>query len=163
MVSGGKVAHGNSKEITNNADEYLARPADTAETLPMRRRIYGGKEGPHNHAVEATGDYKVAQWAIGVWKKGLKADKPLLMTVGFYRPHRPFNAPKAYFEKFPLEGIQLPLVRTDDLDDLPPYGKALARSNAHKDLFKPRTVHEQILHLGARMNGNTWCNPTLHA
>ena len=33
-------------------------------------------------------------------------------------------------------------------NDLPPYGKALARSNAHKDLFKPRTVHEQILHLG---------------
>ena len=70
------------------------------------------------------------------------------MTVGFYRPHRPFNAPKAYFEKFPLESIQLPAVRSDDLDDLPPYGKALARSNAHKDLFKPRTVHEQILHLG---------------
>ena len=73
---------------------------------------------------------------------------------GFYRPHRPFNAPKAYFEKFPLESIQLPEVRADDLDDLPPYGKALARSNAHKDLFKPRTVHEQILHIGGEEEGN---------
>ena len=109
-----------------------------AETLPMRSPTYGGEGGPHNHAVEATGDYKVAQWAIGEWKKGLKTDKPLLMTVGFYRPHRPFNAPKAYFEKFPLEGIQLPQVRADDLDDLPPYGKALACSNAHKDLFKAK-------------------------
>jgi arylsulfatase A-like enzyme len=148
VVSGGKVAHGNPKGIMNNVEEYLARPPDTRGNFTDEKSNLWGEGGPHNHAVEATGDYKVAQWAIGEWKKGLKTDKPLLMTVGFYRPHRPFNAPKAYFEKFPLEDIQLPLVRADDLDDLPPYGKALARSNAHKDLFKPRTVHEQILHLG---------------
>ena len=148
VVSGGKVAHGNPKEITENIDEYLKRPPDVRGNFTDDKANLWGEGGPHNNAVEETGDYKVAQWAIGEWKKGLKAEKPLLMTVGFYRPHRPFNAPKAYFEKFPLESIQLPLVRTDDLDDLSPYGKALARSNAHKDLFKPRTVHEQILHLG---------------
>ena len=148
VVSGGKVAHGNSKEITTNVDEYLARPADARGNFTDEKANLWGEGGPHNHADEKTGDYKVAQWAIGEWRNGLASDKPLLMTVGFYRPHRPFNAPKAYFEKFPLESIQLPQVRADDLDDLPPYGKALARSNAHKDLFKPRTVHEQILHLG---------------
>jgi arylsulfatase A-like enzyme len=148
VVSGGKVAHGNPKEITENIDEYLKRPPDVRGNFTDDKANLWGEGGPHNNAVEETGDYKVAQWAIGEWKKGLKAEKPLLMTVGFYRPHRPFNAPKAYFEKFPLESIQLPLVRADDLDDLPPYGKALARSNAHKNLFNPRTVHEQILHLG---------------
>ena len=148
VVSGGKVAHGNTAKLKGQVDAYLNRPQDDRGNFTDGKENLWGEGGPHNHTDEQTGDYKVAQWAIEEWGKGLKADKPLLMTVGFYRPHRPFNAPKAYFEKFPLETIQLPQVRTDDLDDLPPYGKALARSNAHKDLFKPRSVHEQILHLG---------------
>ena len=148
VVSGGKVAHGNTAKLKGQADAYQNRPPDVRDKFTDDKANLWGEGGPHNHEDEKTGDYKVAQWAIEEWEKGLKIDKPLLMTVGFYRPHRPFNAPKAYFEKFPLEEIQLPLVQTDDLDDLPPYGKALARSNAHKDLFKPRTVHEQILHLG---------------
>jgi arylsulfatase A-like enzyme len=145
VVSGGKVAHGSIKR-KEDVDAYFNRPRDVRGQLTDDKANLWGEGGPHNHPDEATGDYKVADWAIGEWQKA--GNKPLLMTVGFYRPHRPFNAPKAYFEKFPLESIQLPEVKADDLDDLPPYGKALARSNAHKDLFKPRTVHEQILHLG---------------
>jgi hypothetical protein len=45
VVCGGKVAHGNSKGITNNVEEYLVRHLIPAETLPMRRPIYGEKEG----------------------------------------------------------------------------------------------------------------------
>jgi len=146
LVSGGKVAHGNTAKMKRDVDAYLNRPQDVRGKFTDNKANLWGEGGPHNHPDEQTGDYKVAQWAIEEWKNA--SEKPLLMTVGFYRPHRPFNAPKAYFEKFPLETIQLPQVRADDLDDLPPYGKALARSNAHKDLFKPRTVHEQILHLG---------------
>lgn len=150
VVSGGKVAHGNNT-LKGQVDEYLNRPQDVRGNFTDAKANLWGEGGPHNHAEDETGDYKVAQWAIEEWRKA--SEKPLLMTVGFYRPHRPFNAPKPYFEKFPLETIQLPQVRTDDLDDLPSYGKALARSNAHKDLFKPRTVHEQILHLGGE---NEW-------
>ncbi len=146
VVSGGKVAHGNTAKLKEQVDDYLNRPQDVRGNFTDGKSNLWGEGGPHNHAEEETGDYKVAQWAIEKWRK--VSEKPLLMTIGFYRPHRPFNAPKAYFEKFPLESIQLPEIQADDLADLPPYGKALARSNAHKDLFKPRTVHEQILHLG---------------
>ena len=146
VVSGGKVSHGGTVKQKGSVDAYLNRPRDVRGKFTDDKANLWGEGGPHNHPVEETGDYKVSQWAMDEWRKA--GDKPLLMTVGFYRPHRPFNAPRAYFEKFPLESIQLPAVRADDLADLPPYGKALARSNAHKDLFKPRTVHEQILHLG---------------
>ena len=146
VVSGGKVAHGNTAKLKGQVDAYLNRPPDVRGKFTDDKANLWGEGGPHNHAEEETGDYKVSKWAIEEWRKA--DEKPLPMTVGFYRPHRPFNAPKAYFEKFPLESIQLPQVRADDLDDLPPYGKALARSNAHKNLFKPRSVHEQILHLG---------------
>ena len=146
VVCGGKVAHGNTAKLKRDVDAFLNRPRDVRGNFTDDKANLWGEGGPHNHAEEETGDYKVARWAIDEWNTMSK--KPLLMTVGFYRPHRPFNAPKAYFEKFPLETIQLPQVRANDLDDLPPYAKALARSNAHKDLFKPRTLHEQILHLG---------------
>lgn len=146
VVCGGKVAHGNTTKLKRDVDAFLNRPRDVRGNFTDDKANLWGEGGPHNHAEEETGDYKVARWAIDEWNT--MSEKPLLMTVGFYRPHRPFNAPKAYFEKFPLETIQLPQVRANDLDDLPPYAKALARSNAHKDLFKPRTVHEQILHLG---------------
>ena len=64
VVSGGKVAHGNSKEITNNVDEYLPRPADARGNFTDEKANLWGEGGPHNHADEKTGDYKVAQWAI---------------------------------------------------------------------------------------------------
>ena len=150
VVSGGKVAHGGAIKQQGAVDAYLHRPPDVRGNFTDDKVNLWGEGGPHKHPDEKTGDYKVARWAIEQWRNTVDGDKPLLMTVGFYRPHRPFNAPKAYFEKFPLESLQLPLVRADDLDDLPPYGKALARSNAHKDLFKPRTVHEQVLHLGGQ-------------
>lgn len=143
VVSGGKVAHGALKV---KIDSKFNRPKEVRNFTDERENLWG-EGGPQNLKDSQTGDYQVAQWAISEWNR--VGDKPLLMTVGFYRPHRPFNTPKEYFEKFPLESIKLPIVpEFDDLADLPEYGKALARSNAHKDLFKPRTVHEQILHLG---------------
>ena len=144
VVSGGKVAH---DRVPEGIDATFKRPKDLEGNWTDSKENLWGEGGPHIHPDHETGDYKVAQWAIGEWET--VTDKPLLMTVGFFRPHRPFNAPNAYFEKFPLESIQLPVrPEFDDLDDLPEYGKALARSNAHKNLFEPRTVHEQILYLG---------------
>ena len=144
VVSGGKVDHGNIKGV----DSVFNRPKEIKEFTDKRVNLWG-EGGPQNVKDSQTGDYKVAQWAISEWNK--VTGEPLLMTVGIFRPHRPFNAPKEYFEKFPLDSIKLPAVPDfDDLADLPEYGKALARSNAHKDLFKPRTLHEQILHLGGK-------------
>ena len=143
VVSGGKVAH---IGIIKGIDSTFKRPRELKKFTNKRVNLWG-KGGPQNLNDAETGDYKVVQWAIGEWNK--VTDKPLLMSVGIYRPHRPFNAPVKYFDKFPLESIKLPLVPAfNDLDDLPEYGKSLARSNAHKNLFKPRTVHEHILHLG---------------
>ncbi len=49
-----------------------------------------------------------------------KHDQPFFMVCGFYRPHIPWTVPKRYFDRFPLESIQLPPgYRADDLEDLP--------------------------------------------
>ena len=42
---------------------------------------------------------------------------PFFITAGFYRPHKPFYAPKKYFDLYPIEEIELPETLIDDLID----------------------------------------------
>ena len=43
--------------------------------------------------------------------------QPFFMGVGFVKPHTPLYAPKKYFDKFPLENIQMPVTKAGDIDD----------------------------------------------
>jgi arylsulfatase A-like enzyme len=51
----------------------------------------------------------------------------------------PFSVPKKWFDLFPLETIQLPPHRADDLDDVPPAGRRMAG---------PEGDHAQIVQSG---------------
>ena len=46
-------------------------------------------------------------------------EDPFFIAVGFFRPHTPYVAPKAYFDLYPLESIRLPWAPEDDRDDVP--------------------------------------------
>ncbi|MER3417238.1 MAG: iduronate-2-sulfatase [Gemmataceae bacterium] len=59
-------------------------------------------------------------------------DRPFFLAVGFYRPHTPFVAPKAYFAKHPLEHIQLPQVPQKHRQTAPPLAFASARPEQDK-------------------------------
>lgn len=56
-----------------------------------------------------------ANFAVEVLNK--KHDKPFFLGVGFIRPHTPLYVPKKYFDMFPLDEIQLPPYKEDDLAD----------------------------------------------
>ena len=45
---------------------------------------------------------------------------PFFLAVGFYRPHTPYVAPKPWFQKHPLDGVQLPTVPPDHDTHVPP-------------------------------------------
>jgi arylsulfatase A-like enzyme len=51
---------------------------------------------------------------------------PVFLSLGIFRPHVPWIVPQQYFDKYPLENLQLSERRTDDLDDLPERFKLLA-------------------------------------
>lgn len=55
-----------------------------------------------------------------------KGDKPFFLACGLYKPHLAFVAPRKYYEDFPLDSIELPPHREDDLDDIPPAGVRMA-------------------------------------
>ena len=56
-----------------------------------------------------------AKWASE--KLGESHDQPFLMCVGMNRPHEPMVAPQKYFDMFPIDEIELAMIKEDDLDD----------------------------------------------
>lgn len=76
---------------------------------------------------EFGGDWLVTKWIAEQLRR--EQEKPFFLACGIYRPHEPWFVPKAYFEPFPLESIQLPPgFKEGDLDDVPPVAQRLARN-----------------------------------
>ena len=151
VVSGGKIAHYRRPKAPLDAYLPLQRQPKGVRFASDKTNLWGDG-GASLMKDEQTGDHKVARWAIDQWRT--VSPKSLFMTVGFYRPHRPLNAPKKYFDRFPTDGVRLPALPTegDDWDDLPAYARALARAHAHRPFHQGRfSDHELILERG----GNT--------
>jgi len=55
--------------------------------------------------------------------------------VGLHKPHLPFAVPRKYYDLFPLDSIELPPYRENDLDDVPPAGVKMAKPNGDHAQF----------------------------
>jgi arylsulfatase A-like enzyme len=82
-------------------------------------------------------DWKVVDWTIEQLDRA--QPDPFFLACGIFRPHLPWYVPQDYFDRYPLESVTLPTVRTDDLRDVP----ALARRMAH-----PTGDHANVLEHG---------------
>ncbi len=99
--------------------------------------VGGIKFAPLDCEDSALPDYKIASY--GIEKLGQKHDKPFFLAVGLHKPHMPWNVPQKYYDLHPLDKIELPPYREDDLDDIPPGGIKMA---------KPQGDHAQMLASG---------------
>mgnify|MGYP001179979395 CR=1 FL=1 len=124
-VGAGKIHH--SKEFfPSEWTEYM----DSSHLKP-----HGGvpkQQGYHEPLVMDIKDEDIADWYTVSWcieQMNTKPDKPKFIAAGLIKPHLPFAPPKKYYDAFPLEGIQLPPYKSDDLDDLLEAGKHLAIRN----------------------------------
>lgn len=81
--------------------------------------------GPVDAKPNEMGDYKLTDWAVNQLKNA-PADKPLFLGVGYVKPHLPWYVPQEYYDRFPLEGIELPVTKSDDLADIPKAGVKMA-------------------------------------
>ncbi|MEM7012722.1 MAG: sulfatase [Verrucomicrobiota bacterium] len=125
VIGGGKIYHG-SKGVEDKWTEYWRRPGDAkTETNKNGLNMKHFDWGPIDCDDDGMGDHALVSWAINELNK--EREKPLFLAVGFVKPHLPFYAPKKYFEQFPLETLQLPKVKSDDLDDIPAPGLRMAR------------------------------------
>src|SRR5690606_10054173 len=62
-------------------------------------------------------DYHSAQWAIERLNRDY--EEPFFLAVGFLRPHVPWYVPPKWFDLHPIDSIQTPPYKADDLADLP--------------------------------------------
>ncbi len=54
------------------------------------------------------------------------------MAVGISKPHLPFHVPQEFFDRHPLDQVQVPEFALDDLDDiLTPRGKKKFEPSEH--------------------------------
>ncbi len=146
----GKIFHG-SKVRREEWDEYVKddereekdidkkdwslRPGKTPDSFIIGSNDIAPLDSPEEELV----DYKTA--SFGVAQLGKTQEKPFFLACGFHRPHLPWNAPRKYFDLFPLEGITLPELKADDLADVPKEGVMMAKAGefaAIRDLNKYR-------------------------
>jgi arylsulfatase A-like enzyme len=137
VFGAGKIYHG-ARDRGGDWTEYFAGD-NTAEPRKQDNvsAVGGLRFGPLSCSDEDMPDYAVVNYGLEKLKE--KSDKPFFLAVGLVKPHLPFTAPKKYFDMFPLDSIQLPPHRDDDLDDVPPAGVKMAN---------PKGDHARVLKSG---------------
>ncbi len=133
----GKIYH-ESYRRPSEWDDYLEREGGNPSVPSGRSEGVGGiKFAPLDCKDEDLSDWKITDYAIA--SLGRKHDKPFFLAVGMHKPHMPWNVPRKWFDKFPLESIKLPPHLATDLDDVPAAGKRMA---------KPEGDHAEMLRSG---------------
>lgn len=124
VYGAGKIYHGPG-DRGGHWDDYFAGKGNTRIHPDAKNEGVGGiKFYPLANEDEDMPDYSVVSY--GLEKLEEKSDKPLFLAIGLVKPHMPFSVPKKYFDMFPLDSIELPPHRADDLDDVPPAGVKMA-------------------------------------
>ena len=125
-VSGaGKIYH---------SDQYF--PSEWTEYMDAKGLSASGKgvtkdEGFHDPVKADLKDEDLMDWqTVNYSIERLKnpSAEPFFIACGLHKPHLPFTVPRKYYDLFPLETIQLPPYRKDDLDDVPAAGKKMAKA-----------------------------------
>ena len=116
-VSNGKVYH-HPKENAASWDEFYRPPhwAQYFNPENIAKRKLAKEKGEKwlpafeasNEPVESYQGYKIAQKAIEELRLSKQTQKPAFITVGFTKPHLPFNCPKKYWDLYPASSISLP-------------------------------------------------------
>tara|TARA_Y100001934_G_scaffold170296_1_gene202166 strand:+ start:1353 stop:3236 length:1884 start_codon:yes stop_codon:yes gene_type:complete len=94
---------------------------------------------------DPTGDELNAQWAVRKLKQFAKQPgrKPFFMGVGFLRPHTPLIVPQEYFDRFPLDSIQLPDIQAGDDEDT--YKHTVASDSDDRGSDRGTKIYDSLI------------------
>jgi arylsulfatase A-like enzyme len=144
VAGAGKIYHA-STFYPGEWDDY--RPAGKETGSEEDEQTAHGKgvnkmEGFQQAVKHDLNDDDLADWHVASFtinQLGKNHDRPFFLACGFHKPHLPWVVPQKYYDLFPLDSIQLPPYREDDLDDLPAAGLKMAR---------PEQDHHKLLASG---------------
>lgn len=124
VFGAGKIYHGPG-DRGGHWDDYFPGSGNTRMHPDAKNTgVDGIQFYPLASSDEDMADYKVVSYGIDQLNK--KHEKPFFLAIGLVKPHMPFSVPKKWYDQFPLDSIELPPHRTDDLDDVPPSGVKMA-------------------------------------
>jgi arylsulfatase A-like enzyme len=140
VTGAGKIYHGRW-ERDSEWDDYQhskgePQPGEPVTGIPLRD--FGPVDAPESEWA----DYKSVDY--GIAELGRKHERPFFVAVGLHKPHMAWNVPRKYYDMHPLESIELPPYREDDLDDLPPEGLRMARPAEHEKIVQAGKWKEAV-------------------
>ncbi len=141
-ASFGKVAHG--WDIRADCDDRIAHKRDPVPpNAPLMPAGKGEQDwGPTHLREEDMHDTEYADAAIK--KLQSKHDRPFFIACGLFHPHMPWYVPQKYFDMFPLTEVTTPKLLANDLNDVPPLGRAVtAGKSRFVDQVLERGLHKQ--------------------
>lgn len=120
----GKIFHehapdGVFEESGGRVKGFGPKPAD-GKWFKWNREGTSTDWGAYPASDDEMPDYQSAKWTIE--RLNRKYDRPFFLTVGFIRPHVPWYVPQKWFDMHPVETVQTPPYKEDDMDDIPPRG-----------------------------------------
>jgi len=118
----------NYKDLLGAGNERLA----FSETSKEINNIYFDYHAFDDELEARVADSMVTGWAVDFLNR--EHDKPFLLAVGLYSPHKPNYAPEHYYDLYPADQITLPPVKDNDLEDVPAKARHLRLLRA-KGLF----------------------------
>jgi arylsulfatase A-like enzyme len=121
----GKIYHGPGDRGGHWDDYFIGLENTQRHPDAMNGGVGGIRFYPLANSDAEMIDYSVVSY--GREKLQEQHDKPFFLAIGLVKPHMPFSVPKKYFDMFPLDSIELPPHREDDLNDVPPAGVKMAR------------------------------------
>jgi len=124
VYGAGKIYHG-SYGHGGHWDEYFTSAAKLQKHPDAKDKGVRGIEFyPVTNSDQEMPDYESVSFGLEKLKE--KSDKPFFLAIGLVKPHMPFSVPKKWYDMFPLDSIELPPHRPDDLDDIPAAGVKMA-------------------------------------
>lgn len=133
----GKIYHGDYGRKSSDQEFDLVgpsaavgpRPSLPLVNTPGRHPLVDWGTFPHQD--EDKGDWKLASWTVEQLQQ--QRERPFFLSVGFFLPHIPCYVTQKWYDMFPDETLQLPIVPADDRKDTPRFSWYL-----HWKLPEPR-------------------------
>ncbi len=150
----GKIYHYNQVHPKSWDDYYPSQkqnmPADYMPenrpiNMPRFKYMYGMFDWAGLEADDSLmGDYKSVSYISEQLAR--KHDKPFFLACGIYRPHLPWYVPNKYFDKFPLDSVNLQHILAGDTTDLGVRAKELISrgGNYHRHVVEAGKWQEAV-------------------
>lgn len=135
-IGSGKIYHGNTFYPSDWNEYFERKGSDEDEHGP---KGVAKMDGFHNAVKHDLKDQDISDWHITdycISQLQKKHDRPFFLACGLHKPHLPWVVPKKYYDLFPLDKIELPPFKEDDLADVPAAGLRMAKTNEHKQIMK---------------------------